>query len=60
MTMFRNIGSALTMGGAETAKAEEAREKYIERCSRHEEIYGASEEFVAKPQSTEEMRVAVL
>ena len=46
MTMFRNIGSALTMGGVETAKAKEAREKYIEACSRHEETYGAYKEFV--------------
>ena len=46
MTMFRNIGSALTMGGVETAKAKEAREKYIERCGRHEETYGAYKEFV--------------
>ncbi len=48
MTMFRNIGSALTMGGVETAKAKEAREKYIERCGRHEETYGAYKEFVAE------------
>ena len=46
MTMFRNIGSALTMGGVETARAKEAREKYIERCGRHEETYAAYREFV--------------
>ena len=48
MAMFRNIGSALTMGGVETAKAKEAREKYIERCGRHEETYGAYKGFVAQ------------
>ena len=46
MTTFRNIGSALTMGGVETAKAKEAREKYIVICGRHEETYGAYKEFV--------------
>ena len=46
MTMFRNIGSALTMGGVETAKAKEAREKHIVICGRHEETYGAYKEFV--------------
>ena len=46
MTMFRNIGSALTMGGVETARAKEAREKYIVICGRHEETYGAYKEFV--------------
>ena len=46
MTMFGNIGSALTMGGVETVRAKEAREKYIERCGSHEETYGAYKEFV--------------
>ena len=46
MTMFRNIGSALTMGGVETTKAKEARERYFETCGRHEETYGAYKEFV--------------
>ena len=46
MTMFRNIGSALTMGGVETAQAKEARGRYIGTCGRHEEAYQAYKEFV--------------
>ena len=36
-SMFRNLGSAITFGHMETAKAKEARERYIERFGRHEE-----------------------
>ena len=46
MSMFRNIGSALTMGGLETTRSKEARESYIERCGRHEESYKSYKEFV--------------
>ena len=46
MTMFRNIGSALTMGGVETAKAKDSRENYFQQCSRHEETYRAYKQAV--------------
>ena len=45
MSMFRNFGSALTMGGVETSKAKEARERYVARCERHEEAYKAYKGF---------------
>ena len=38
-SMFRNLGSALTFGAIETAKAKQARENYIERYGRHEERF---------------------
>ena len=44
-SMFRNIGSAMTFGAMETAKAKQAREGYIERYGRHEERHGAYREF---------------
>ena len=44
-SMFRNLGSALTFGAMETARAKEARERYIERYGRHEERYERYKEF---------------
>ena len=40
-SMFRNLGSALTLGGMETTRAKEARERYIERYGRHEQRHEA-------------------
>ena len=46
MSMFRNIGSAVTFGSMETTKAREAREQYIERCAKHEERWKKYKEIV--------------
>ena len=46
MSMFRNIGSAVSFGSMETTKAKEARERYIDTCGRHEERHEAYKEFV--------------
>ena len=43
---FRNIGSAMTFGAIETAKAKEARVGYLERYERHEERHEPYSEFV--------------
>ena len=45
-SMFRNLGSALTMGAMETTRTKGAREDYIERYSRHEERQEAYKGFV--------------
>ena len=44
-SMFRDLGSAITFGHMETAKAKEARERYIERFGRHEERHGRYKEL---------------
>ena len=46
MSMFRNLGSALTLGSIETAVVKRAREAYIDRCERHEERHAAYLKFV--------------
>ena len=46
MSMFRNLGSALTLGSIETAVVKRARETYMDRCARHEESHAAYMKFV--------------
>ena len=53
-SMFRNLGSALTFGTMETARAREARERYIDRYGRHEERHEAYTQFVAAANQTVE------
>ena len=56
-SMFRNIGSAMTFGALETAKAKEAREAYIEWFGRHEERHQLYKDFVTQSaESLEELR----
>ena len=56
-SMFRNLGSAVTMGAMETTRAKGAREGYIERYSRHEERHEAYKEFVNEAgRSLEDLR----
>ena len=46
MSMFRNLGSALTLGSIETAVVKKAREAYMDRYARHEERHEAYIKFV--------------
>ena len=56
-SMFRNLGSAVTMGAMETTRAKGAREGYIDRYSRHEERHEAYKEFVNEAsRSLEDLR----
>ena len=56
-SMFRNLGSAVTMGAMETTRAKGAREGYIERYSRHEERHEAYKKFVNEAsRSLEDLR----
>ena len=56
-SMFRNLGSALTFGAMETARAREARERYIDRYGRHEERHEDYTQFgAAANQTVEDLR----
>ena len=46
MSMFRNLGSALTLGTIETAGVKRARETYMDRYAGHEKSHGAYRKFV--------------